>query len=443
MFREVLITCLLAVSMSVHGALEAPERSYDILMLLPCASKSHRNVFMPLATALTQRGHKVTMLSTLPPADNNPDITYVDHGLKHFDTSDVNMFEATENESEMFKDFEIIFSAIAKEIYGVPAVWELYKNRHKFDLIIINHLFSESMYPFVHNRTYITINTAGLEPDHSAMLGNVLNPAYVSNFLSEFPRPYSTLDRFRNFLFTLDLDSFLSGTTPVVYMSLGSIARSSTIPPDAMNVIISVFAKLPYKVIWKYEEELSDIGPHVFIKKWMPQQDILAHPNVKVFISHCGLLGSQEAIYHQTPILGLPVFGDQPRNAMAWQNAGIAIHLQWKTLTEESFRNAIVELISNPKYQEKVKRMSENFRDQISDPVERAVYWTEYVIRHHGALHLRSPAKDLTWTEFLFIDLIILLHVIFVLLFYILKKALKFCFQSKNKTYEKRKNKRE
>ncbi|KAA0200611.1 hypothetical protein HAZT_HAZT003287 [Hyalella azteca] len=203
MFREVLITCLLAVSMSVHGALEAPERSYDILMLLPCASKSHRNVFMPLATALTQRGHKVTMLSALPPADNNPDITYVDHGLKHFDHSDVNMFEATENESEMFKDFEIIFSALANEIYGVPTVWELYKNRHKFDLIIINHLFSESMYPFVHNRTYITINTAGLEPDHSAMLGNVLNPAYVSNFLSEFPRPYSTLDRFRNFLFTL------------------------------------------------------------------------------------------------------------------------------------------------------------------------------------------------------------------------------------------------
>ncbi|XP_018013129.1 UDP-glycosyltransferase UGT5-like [Hyalella azteca] len=439
--------------MSVHGALEAPERSYDILMLLPCASKSHRNVFMPLATALTQRGHKVTMLSTLPPADNNPDITYVDHGLKHFDTSDVNMFEATENESEMFKDFEIIFSAIAKEIYGVPAVWELYKNRHKFDLIIINHLFSE---------VNLAVPTSVFHPRPLQKL--FIYPRW-DVFLESF---YSILTLLNtHFSFGLpvpllpnqvevggmhlrpakplpqDLDSFLSGTTPVVYMSLGSIARSSTIPPDAMNVIISVFAKLPYKVIWKYEEELSDIGPHVFIKKWMPQQDILAHPNVKVFISHCGLLGSQEAIYHQTPILGLPVFGDQPRNAMAWQNAGIAIHLQWKTLTEESFRNAIVELISNPKYQEKVKRMSENFRDQISDPVERAVYWTEYVIRHHGALHLRSPAKDLTWTEFLFIDLIILLHVIFVLLFYILKKALKFCFQSKNKTYEKRKNKRE
>lgn len=41
------------------AALPPPERSYKILMLLPTSSISHRNVFMPLATALTERGHKV------------------------------------------------------------------------------------------------------------------------------------------------------------------------------------------------------------------------------------------------------------------------------------------------------------------------------------------------------------------------------------------------
>ena len=40
-----------------------------------------------------------------------------------------------------------------------------------------------------------------------------------------------------------------------------------------------------------------------------------AHPNVKVFISHCGMLGTQEALYAGTPMLGLPIFGDQPKNA--------------------------------------------------------------------------------------------------------------------------------
>lgn len=53
------------------------------------------------------------------------------------------------------------------------------------------------------------------------------------------------------------------------------------------------------------------------IRKWFPQSDILAHPNTKLFISHCGLGGVNEAKFHGVPILGMPVFGDQPRNLAA------------------------------------------------------------------------------------------------------------------------------
>ena len=40
----------------------------------------------------------------------------------------------------------------------------------------------------------------------------------------------------------------------------------------------------------------------------------LGHPNLRLFISHGGLLGTQEAIYHSVPLLGLPVVNDQLRN---------------------------------------------------------------------------------------------------------------------------------
>ena len=43
----------------VGGNLLPPERSYKILMLLPTGTTSHRNVFMPLADALSDRGHEV------------------------------------------------------------------------------------------------------------------------------------------------------------------------------------------------------------------------------------------------------------------------------------------------------------------------------------------------------------------------------------------------
>ena len=53
---------LLLLLNEAGGALLPPERSYKILMLVPSASTSHRNVFMPLADALSDRGHEVNRL---------------------------------------------------------------------------------------------------------------------------------------------------------------------------------------------------------------------------------------------------------------------------------------------------------------------------------------------------------------------------------------------
>ena len=44
-------------------------------------------------------------------------------------------------------------------------------------------------------------------------------------------------------------------------------------------------------------------------------------------------------------------------------------------------------------------------RDDIQTPLERAVFWTEYVIRHRGAPHLRSPARDADWVRFFHLDI--------------------------------------
>lgn len=37
--------------------------------------------------------------------------------------------------------------------------------------------------------------------------------------------------------------------------------------------------------------------------------------------------------------------------------------------------------------------------DQRNSPIETAIYWTEYVIRHKGAYHLQSPARNLRYTH--------------------------------------------
>ena len=49
------------------------------------------------------------------------------------------------------------------------------------------------------------------------------------------------------------------------------------------------------------------------------------------------------------------------------------------------------------RYKNAVQHRSELMKDQPMSPQETVVYWTEYVIRHKGAKHLRSPVLDMTW----------------------------------------------
>lgn len=83
-----------------------------------------------------------------------------------------------------------------------------------------------------------------------------------------------------SFLFELfllqNLQKFLDDAKEgFIYFSLGSNARSSTMPKEIKRIFCNVFAKLPYKVIWKYEEDLSEKPKNVYIGKWLPQQSIL------------------------------------------------------------------------------------------------------------------------------------------------------------------------
>jgi glucuronosyltransferase len=68
--------------------------------------------------------------------------------------------------------------------------------------------------------------------------------------------------------------------------------------------------------------------------------------------------------------------------------------------------------VSCHRYRENAQRLSRIYRDQPLTPLEQAVFWTEYVIRHQGAPHMRSAVLDLTWYQYFLLDVIAVLVVV-------------------------------
>lgn len=58
-------------------------------------------------------------------------------------------------------------------------------------------------------------------------------------------------------------------------------------------------------------------------------------------------------------------------------------------------------------------------------PEQLVLYWTEYVIRHKGAPHLKSHAFNLTWYQYFSLDIIAVVIIFVFISLFILYTVLK------------------
>ena len=77
---------------------------------------------------------------------------------------------------------------------------------------------------------------------------------------------------------------------------------------------------------------------------------ILGHPKTKAFITHGGTNGIYEAIYHGIPMVGLPLFADQPDNIVRVKAKGAAVRVDLETMSSRDLLNALKEVINNPSW---------------------------------------------------------------------------------------------
>ena len=76
---------------------------------------------------------------------------------------------------------------------------------------------------------------------------------------------------------------------------------------------------------------------------------IVAHPNIKLFITQGGLQSFHEATYHAVPLIGIPFICDQQHNVRKMVEAGIGLKLDYASITKETLLTAMKSILNNPR----------------------------------------------------------------------------------------------
>ncbi|XP_053969154.1 UDP-glucosyltransferase 2-like [Anastrepha ludens] len=344
---------------------------------------------------------------------NTSPISYIPSVTSHF-TDRMNFRQRLENL------YVHIVEWLHNRFVLIPLQYELYKKyvrvnppapfidvRKNFSLLLLNQHFSVSISrPYVPN----AIEVAGWHIDHKP---------------SKLP---------------FDMEAFINASPKgAIYFSLGSNIRSKNLSEKKRAILMEVFASLPYNILWKFEvSELPEKPKNVYISKWFPQSDLLAHPNVKLFITHGGLLSTIEAIHYAKPVVGMAIYYDQHLNVARAQAKGIGLGVDFRSFTADQLKSVILEVLSNSKYTRRVEELSRLYHDQPMKPLQTAIYWTEYVLRYKGAPHMRVAAQELSLIEYHNLDTIVVLFggplLVLLLVVYMIKKIVTKKF---TKNYEK------
>ncbi|XP_065084103.1 UDP-glucosyltransferase 2-like [Ochlerotatus camptorhynchus] len=176
-----------------------------------------------------------------------------------------------------------------------------------------------------------------------------------------------------------------------ILFSLGTNARSDLLDTAILLEIIASMTTLSsITFLWKLDTEdrlPAKLPINVITSAWFPQNDLLAHPNARLFITHGGLLSTQEATWHGVPIVGIPIYADQFGNVDQLVRKGVGQRLSLMQLTSHQLIDCIKDVIQNESYRKNAMLLSKLLRDRREHPLETAVWSIEWVLRNAETSH--------------------------------------------------------
>ena len=187
-------------------------------------------------------------------------------------------------------------------------------------------------------------------PSCTQLIANISGCLVNSHSVFEVPMP--RLPTYVNILGTTiekelkslpkDISDFIDEAEHgVVLLTMGMTYVPSDIPPHLERRLITAFSRLKQRVIMKLPHIPPDLPSNILVRKFLPQQSIMAHPKTVLFFTHAGSNGVLEAIHYRVPMVGLPIYMNQEDILNRLVEKGVAEGVRKKSTAEEIYKMLI------------------------------------------------------------------------------------------------------
>ncbi len=202
-----------------------------------------------------------------------------------------------------------------------------------------------------------------------------------------------------------DIAEFISTSNApqgVIVVTFGSLVKR--VPRSILHKMLNALGRQHQRVIMRNDDDVPDNVPsNILIKRWLPQNDLLGHPNVKLFVTHGGQNGQLEALYHGVPMVVMPFAADQWNNGQRVMHKGYGEMVDPRDFTEDELYETVKNVANNPWYRENIQRCSKIFK-ALPDPKETIIRWTNHILEHGGD-HLKPRSMKVPMWQFFMWDI--------------------------------------
>lgn len=155
-----------------------------------------------------------------------------------------------------------------------------------------------------------------------------------------------------------DWERLAKAKTPKIFVSLGTLLVD--IRKNFFQQLITAFENEPVTIIAATDPAIFTSWPDNFIAGgFVPQAALM--PHMDAVICHGGFNTVNDAFINGLPMLITPIAYDHFHTAKLIENAGCGISIRYKRLRTTTLRNAVFELLENPRYRNAAAAIRETF----------------------------------------------------------------------------------